>query len=491
MIRCAIYDRVSTELQVRDGLSLDAQKQALTDYALAHHYTIVDYYTDEGITARKKMQNRKDLLRLLNDVKADKIDLILVTKLDRWFRNIKDYHNTQAILEAHNCNWKTIFEEYDTSTSNGRFAINIMLSVNENECDRDSERIRSVFAYKKSKQEYLSGKPAYGYTVNAEKHLVKDKQTQSIVEDIFTHYFQTYSKQETIRYIQNKYGASSPSRYQIQHVLSSPTYCGCLYGIPSYCEAYISKQQFKRLTSTVQSKEVYHQKEPYLFSSLIRCPVCGKNLSGFVKKNRRKDGTFRITKCYRCDNKYTAPHSSACLSEKTVEAFVIKQTESLTALEQNPFVLMKIQSVLQTLQQPKSDCALHPPTASLLSLSEERERLNQLYLKGRITEHFYEEKYTLLENQIKAVRQSDLTCVPKHSQFSCLPPDTALPAVSSTTPDTALSAVSSITPDSTWQTQYMALPILQKKVFWKNLLSSIQIDESTHKLCGCTFHAVQ
>ena len=115
-IRCAIYDRVSTELQVKEGLSLDAQKQALTDYALSHGYEIVGYYADEGITARKKMQNRKDLLRLLHDVEADKIDLILVTKLDRWFRNIKDYHNTQAILEAHHCNWKTIFEEYDTST---------------------------------------------------------------------------------------------------------------------------------------------------------------------------------------------------------------------------------------------------------------------------------------------------------------------------------------------------------------------------------------
>ena len=163
-IRCALYDRVSTDIQVKDGLSLDAQRAALVDHAQSHGYEIVDFYTDEGITARKNMQNRKELVRLLNDVKADKIDLILVTKLDRWFRNIKDYHNTQAILEAHNCNWKTIFEQYDTSTSNGRFAINIMLSVNENECDRDSERIREVFAYKRRKNEILSGSHAsFGY----------------------------------------------------------------------------------------------------------------------------------------------------------------------------------------------------------------------------------------------------------------------------------------------------------------------------------------
>ena len=76
-IRCAIYDRVSTEMQVKEGLSLEAQEAALTDYALSHGYEIVGYYADEGLTARKKMKNRKELLRLLKDVEADKIDLIL------------------------------------------------------------------------------------------------------------------------------------------------------------------------------------------------------------------------------------------------------------------------------------------------------------------------------------------------------------------------------------------------------------------------------
>ena len=160
-IRCALYDRVSTDIQVRDGLSLDAQREALTSYAKAHGY---------------------------------KIDLILVTKLDRWFRNIKDYHNTQALLERHNCNWKTIFEEYDTSTANGRFAINIMLSVNENECDRDSDRIREVFAYKRRNGEILSGAHAsFGYRA-VEKKFVKDETARPIVEDFFEHYFIFYSK---------------------------------------------------------------------------------------------------------------------------------------------------------------------------------------------------------------------------------------------------------------------------------------------------------
>ena len=194
-IRCALYDRVSTDMQVKDGLSLDAQRDALTGYAISHGYEIVGCYTDEGITARKNMHSRRELSRLLKDVEAGRIDLILVTKLDRWFRNIKDYHNTQAILEAHNCNWKTIFEQYDTSTSNGRFAINIMLSVNENECDRDSERIREVFDYKRRNNEILSGAHAsFGYKAENKK-FVKDEKTKAMVEDFFSYYFTVYSKQ--------------------------------------------------------------------------------------------------------------------------------------------------------------------------------------------------------------------------------------------------------------------------------------------------------
>ena len=72
-IRCAIYDRVSTEIQATSGLSLDTQKELLTEYAKSHGYEIVGYYADEGLTARKKLQNRKDFQRLLGDIQNDKI----------------------------------------------------------------------------------------------------------------------------------------------------------------------------------------------------------------------------------------------------------------------------------------------------------------------------------------------------------------------------------------------------------------------------------
>ena len=96
ILRCAIYIRVSTEEQHLNGLSLPAQRKVLTEYAEANNYIIVGYYADEGISARKPMKYRKGLLSLLEDVKQDKIDMILVITLERWLSNNKDYNNNEA-----------------------------------------------------------------------------------------------------------------------------------------------------------------------------------------------------------------------------------------------------------------------------------------------------------------------------------------------------------------------------------------------------------
>lgn len=463
MIRCAIYDRVSTDLQVKEGISLEAQRKLLTDYATDHHYEIVGYYTDEGITARKKMQNRKELLRLLEDVKKDKVDLILVTKLDRWFRNIKDYHNTQAILEAHHCNWKTILEEYDTSTSNGRFAINIMLSVNENECDRDSERIRAVFDYKKSRREYLSGRPAYGYQTDENKHLVKDPATRQIVEDVFACYFATYSKKETVRRIQDTYKESAPSAGQILRILSSDTYTGRLYGIDHYCEAYISSKQQAKIKTVTDSKIIPRQQEPFLFSSLIRCPGCGKYLSGFLRKYRCKNGTVSVSKRYRCCSKYGTCPGSVSLSEQKVEdcllSLILKRTD------EESFIL-RIRDLYPVNPSGPATEKTAPADASYFKarLIEEQNRLNKLYIKGRIQEAFYEESFQKLQEKINSatiVEYCGKMPIKKEKSYK---------------------STENISFSGGISTLYDALDPARKKVFWKELLSAIEINPKTRQI---------
>lgn len=451
-IRCAIYDRVSTDMQVKEGLSLDAQKAALTDYALSHGYEIVGYYADEGLTARKKMQNRRELLRLLRDVEADKVDLILVTKLDRWFRNIKDYHNTQAILEAHNCNWKTIFEEYDTSTSNGRFAINIMLSVNENECDRTSDRIRSVFDYKKSRREHVNGKPAYGYITDAEKRLIKDPATEPIVNDIFEQYFTTYSKSATVKYILDKYAGhpQCPTMYQVNRILKCPTYTGVLYGVEDYCPAYITPDQFRKIKSVSDAKIIPHQVEPFLFSSMIKCPVCGKNMSGLVKRQHLKSGGISEYKRYRCCAKFTEFHGGACISESVVEEYLITHVEE------------QINNQLLELDRKQKQLLTKPDKSA--GIRAELDRLNNMYQKGRIKEEYYDEQYALLSAKLE-------NCSPLAEINASLE---------------ACRALSSAFSDG-WQEMYQTLDIAHKKSFWKEIIREINVDPQTRKISGFQF----
>ncbi|MDE6902194.1 MAG: recombinase family protein, partial [Lachnospiraceae bacterium] len=103
--RLACYPRVSTEEQKLRGLSIEAQTEALQAWADRNGIKDVTFYNDAGNSARKPYNKRPAMLRLLSDVRAGRIDLIIFTKLDRWFRNIAEYYKVQEILERHNVVW--------------------------------------------------------------------------------------------------------------------------------------------------------------------------------------------------------------------------------------------------------------------------------------------------------------------------------------------------------------------------------------------------
>lgn len=324
MIRAGLYIRVSHEEQVLHGLSLESQKEALTAYAKAHNMQIVDVYADEGITARKALNKRLQFQRLISDVQAGKIDLILVTKLDRWFRNIKDYHNTQEILERHNCNWRTIYESYDTSTSSGRLHINIMLSVNQDECDRTSERIKAVFEHKKHQKEATTGAMPLGYKV-VDKKIVKDEALAPLVNDVFDYFEAHNNKCGTVNYINDKYG----TRYHyntIARMLKKPIYKGEFSGIEGFCEPYLSLDRWNKIQSLVgRNIKVRHNDRVYSYSGLVFCKECGCHLAGCSTKYVKADGETMYYKHYRCNTaaiRKDCPHNLS-IREDAIDKFIV------------------------------------------------------------------------------------------------------------------------------------------------------------------------
>ena len=182
--RAAAYPRVSTEEQRLRGLSIDDQAAALQAWADRSGIKSVTFYNDAGNSARKPYHKRPAMVQLLEDVRAGKIDLIIFTRLDRWFRNIAEYYKVQEILDEHGVSWKAIGEDYDTSTASGRLKINIMLSVAQDEADRDSERIRTVLAAKRERREPVSGHVPTGYRIEG-KRIVKDPETEAGVGAFF------------------------------------------------------------------------------------------------------------------------------------------------------------------------------------------------------------------------------------------------------------------------------------------------------------------
>lgn len=447
VLRCAIYIRVSTEEQHLEGLSLPAQRKALTDYANARGYTIAGYYSDEGVSARKSMKYRKGLLKLLEDVKQDKIDMILVTKLDRWFRNIKDYNITEEILESHNCNWKTIYENYDSSTANGQMVINIMLSVNQAECDRTSERIKAVFDYKRSIGEVTSGMCApYGYIVENNR-MKKDTTVADIVVDAYAYYFSCFSRRKVDSYIKNKYGDRAPSSYKIDFLFRNEKYAGKYKEDLNYCDPYISLDQFRQIQSVTQTKRYPRTAHTYIFSGLILCPVCKRPMTGTCKKQKLKNGDVAIYPRYRCSQKFER-HKSPCITEGIVEQYMISHIFS--ALKRQ---YAKIQ-VKDSTPEIKN---------TIDKTKRELERLNNMYQKGRITEQFYDSEYERLQQEIQAQETTQADAIEK--RYSEL--------------------VGAFSGD--WLELYQRLDNSHKNAFWKSTIKEIRIDPETHKICRFHF----
>lgn len=154
------------------------------------------------------MHKRTEFQKMIEFVKRNEVDLLLFCRLDRWFRSVADYYKVIEILQAHNCDWKTIDEEYDTTTANGRLYINAKLSIAQNEANICGERIDVVFDSKIAHGTVVSSSCPFGYKVNEQKRLEVSPEEAVIVQDAFDHFENTVSKRGTIRHIRETYGVN-------------------------------------------------------------------------------------------------------------------------------------------------------------------------------------------------------------------------------------------------------------------------------------------
>ena len=302
LLRVAIYIRVSTDKQVKDGDSMRDQLATGQKYIDSHENMIlVDTYIDDGISGQKL--KRDDFQRLIDDVRAGRIDLIIFTRLDRWFRNLRHYLNTQDILDKHGVSWTAIEQPYfDTSTPHGRAFVNNSMIWAELEAQNDSDRILGVFDDKVDNGEVLSGSTPLGYKI-VNKHLVPDEDAPTAVA-IFQYYRKTGNLSMTLRYMESEFGLVR-SAASLKNMLTNTKYIGEFRDNKEYCPAIIDHDLFYDVQRLLKINIKSGKKHDYIFSGLVVCDDCDHIMSGCQQRARgrvRADGT-RITykySVYRC-----------------------------------------------------------------------------------------------------------------------------------------------------------------------------------------------
>lgn len=439
MKRVFLYIRVSTEEQAVHGLSIEAQTKALETWAKDNGHKVVDTYIDAGISARKPAKKRPELQRLLADAQAGKGDLIVFTKLDRWFRNIAEYYKVQEVLEKCRVDWRTIHEDYDTSTASGRLKINIMLSVAQDEADRTSERIKAVFETKRQKLEPLTGQMPYGYVIEGKK-IVKDPKTEAAVRIFFQSFLASGSIAVAQRDVFEQCGTSL-SYQKVHKMMDCTAYYGRYFGADGMTPPYLTKEQFERMQGM---KRKIVRKSPknniFLFSGLAVCPECGRRM-----------GTRRATTAnyqyYTCPAPYLMVgecENRTCLGERKIEA----QLLSLIGAEMDRRKLEYAQGASR-----KADAGYK---AEISAVRGKLSRLKDLYLNDLITIEEYKADKEAFEARLNDLIEKDRPL--RRPNFEVL--ETALPAG--------------------WETLYGEMTKEEQRAFWRIVLREIRIYPDRH-----------
>src|SRR6478672_9909427 len=165
-VRCAIYTRVSTDQGLeQDFNSLDAQYDASQAYirSQAHAgWTLVrSKYDDAGFSGGNT--DRPGLQRLLEDLRAGKVDIVVVYKVDRLTRSLADFAKMVELFDRHGVSFVSVTQAFNTTSSMGRLTLNVLLSFAQFEREVTGERIRDKIAASKARGMWMGGYPPLGY----------------------------------------------------------------------------------------------------------------------------------------------------------------------------------------------------------------------------------------------------------------------------------------------------------------------------------------
>ena len=339
-LRCAVYTRKSTE----EGLemeynSLDAQYDSAVSYIksqASNGWTLLPKHYDDGGFSGGNV-NRPALQELMKDIESDKIDIVVVYKIDRLSRSLCDFTDLLKIFEAHHVSFVSVTQQIDTSNAAGRMMLHVLISFAQYERETITDRIRDKVYATMKKGMWYGGVNPFGYKV-VDKHLIVEPETAEIVRFIFKRYAELGSAKTLAAELQCKFGSKCDNQpwrmQQLYRILRNPIYKGMILHKRS-------GQLFKGIHEGIVEESLWedcnrilghqngeqpsvHRESAAILKGLLRCGHCGGAMSPAFS-NKRSGVRYSY---YRCVTAGKVTHSTCPvknISAELIEREVIAQ----------------------------------------------------------------------------------------------------------------------------------------------------------------------
>lgn len=338
-MKTAVYIRVSTEEQAKEGFSIRAQKERLTNFVNSQDWDIHDYYIEEGVSAKDMV--RPELNRMIQDIENGHIEVVLVYRLDRLTRSVRDLYNMLDLFESNGCKFKSATEVYDTTTAMGRLFITLVAALAQWERENLGERVRMGMDRMIEEGKWTGGVAPYGYEYNKEgKTLQINEEEAFVIKKIYQEYINGYGEDRLAK-IMNEQGYRTRNGFMwtgkmLRDILRNPIYCGHFrWGgevHENFVDPIIDQDTYDLAMKVRESRRTVHSraagKSSYPFSGILKCSRCGSPMKGHTTHGRiKQDGSRTIFRHYLCTNREC---DIKRINEEVVEeTFISKIEESL------------------------------------------------------------------------------------------------------------------------------------------------------------------
>ena len=259
-MKVAIYIRVSTLDQAREGYSLEAQEKTLRKWCEERRHEVIDLYADRGISG-KDIIHRPEMQRLLEDAKSEKFNIILFWALSRFTRSVSDLYQTMELLQIHNVGMISYTEAFDTSTPMGRAMIGIVGVFAQLERELTGERVAAAMSERASQGKRTCNE-VLGYDLDGKDTLKINQKEAQYVKFCFTEYLKRKSlsevASEAVKHGYKGKRGKKPTAWSVRVILNKPIYCG----YNSFCgqlykgkhEPLVSVEMFNKVSSLLKKQ---------------------------------------------------------------------------------------------------------------------------------------------------------------------------------------------------------------------------------------------